>query len=102
MGQKCQYLAQSDQKCIFGTNFAVFGPKILIIMGGSKIFDTHITEKHLGTLFALFFSWALDQIGQKGRYLAKSQFTPKFGYFFLQKTPRICFSRGLEINSRDK
>ena len=47
---------------------AVFGPKILIFMGVSKSFGTHITENHLGNLFALFFGQALDQMGQK--YLA--------------------------------
>ena len=35
----------------FGPNLAVFGPKILILMGGSKSFGTHVTENHLGTLY---------------------------------------------------
>ena len=43
MGQKCQYLAQNDQK-YFGPNLAVFGPKILIFMGLSKSFGTNITK----------------------------------------------------------
>ena len=34
---------------------AVFGPNILIILGGSKSSGTHISENHLGTMFALFF-----------------------------------------------
>ena len=40
-------------------------------IGGSKSFGTHITENHLGTLFALFFGRALDQMGQTCQYLAK-------------------------------
>ena len=53
----------------FGPNLAVFGPKILIFMGVSKSFGTNITENHLDNLSALFFGQALDQIGQKCRYL---------------------------------
>ena len=37
-----------------GPNLVVLGQKILILTGESKSFGTHITEKHLGTLFALF------------------------------------------------
>ena len=44
MSQKCKYLA---------TN-AIFGPKILIILGGDKSCGTHLSENHLGTSFALF------------------------------------------------
>ena len=56
----------------FGPNLAVFGPKILIFMGVSKSFGTNITENHLDNLSALFFGQALDQMGQKCRYLAKN------------------------------
>ena len=42
----------------FGPNLVVFGQKILILTGESKSFGTHITEKHLGTLFALFYGRA--------------------------------------------
>ena len=38
----------------------------------SKSFGIHITENHLGTLFALFFVWARDDMGQKSRYLAQN------------------------------
>ena len=69
MGKKCQYLAK---KANFGPNLAVHEHKILIFMGVSKSFGTHIKENHLGNLFELFFGQALDQMGQKGRYLAKN------------------------------
>ena len=48
---------------------AVFGPNILISMGGSKISGKHILEKDLGTSFALFFlvgQRAEHQMDQKG------------------------------------
>ena len=51
---------------------SIFGPKILIPLGVSKSFFTHITENHLGNLFALFFGRALDQLGQECQYLAKN------------------------------
>ena len=56
----------------FETNLAVFGPKILIFMGVSKRFGTNITENHLDNLFALIFGQALDQVGQKCRYMAQN------------------------------
>merc|ERR1711872_1205071 len=56
----------------FGPNLAVFGPKSLIFMGLSKSFGTNITENHFGNLSALFFGHALDQVGQKCRYLAQN------------------------------
>ena len=69
----------------FGPNLAFFGPKILILKGGSKNFGTHITEKHLGTLFALFFGREWDKMGQKCQYLAQNDqnciFCTKFGLF---------------------
>ena len=34
---------------------AVFGPNILISMGGSKISGKHISENDVGTSFAFFF-----------------------------------------------
>ena len=39
----------------FGAKMAVFGPHILIILGGSKGSGTYISENHLGTLFELSF-----------------------------------------------
>ena len=74
MGQKYRYFAQNAS---FGTNLAIFGPKILIFMGVSKSFGTNITENYLDNLSALFFGQAVDQMGKKCRYLAKnSSFGP--------------------------
>ena len=56
----------------FGQNLAVFGPKILIFMGVSKRVGTNITENLFSNLSALFFGQALDQMGQKCRYLAQN------------------------------
>ena len=44
MGQKCQYLAKKGN---FGPNLAIYEPKILILMGGSKSFASHIIENPL-------------------------------------------------------
>ena len=65
-------MAQNDQKAYFGPILADFGPNILIFRGVSKSFGTNITENHLDNLSALFFGQALDQMGQKCRYLAKN------------------------------
>ena len=40
------------KKAYFGAKMAVFGPNILIILGGSQISGTHISGNHLGTSFA--------------------------------------------------
>ena len=51
-------------------------------MGISKSFGTNITENHLDNFSALFFGQALDQMGQKCRYLAKNaSFGPKLADF---------------------
>ena len=64
----------------FGPSLAVFGPNILFFMGVSKNFGTNITENHLDNLSALFFGQALDQMGQKCRYLAQNaSFWPNLG-----------------------
>ena len=77
----------------FGQNLAVFGPKILIFMGVSKSFGTNITENHFGNLSALFFGHALDQMGQKCRYLAQNaSFGPNLTVF----GPKIQFFGGRE------
>ena len=79
MDQKCRYLAENAS---FGPNLAVFGPKILIFRGESESFSTNITENHLNNLSALFFGQALDEMGQKCRYLAQNaSFGPKFAVF---------------------
>merc|ERR1711994_111494 len=76
-----------------GPNLAVFGPKILILMGVSKSFGTNITENHLDNLSALFFGQAVDQMGQKCRYLAQNaSFGPNLAVF----GPKIQFLGGRE------
>ena len=63
---------------------AVFGQKILILMGVRKSFGTYITENHLDNLFALFFGQSLDQMGQKCQYLAENaSFGPKSDFLGL-------------------
>ena len=75
------------------TENAYFGPKILIFSGFRKIFGTHIMEKHLGNLSALFFGQALDQMDQKCRYLAlNASFGPNLAIF----GPQIQFFGGRE------
>ena len=69
MGKKCQYLAK---KTNFGPNLAVYGPKFLFFMGVSQSFVTKITEKPPRQLVRIAFWSAWDQMGQKGRYLAKN------------------------------
>ena len=53
------------KKAYFGAEMAIFGPNILIILGGSKSSGKHIPENHLDTLFALFFGRAWNQMGEK-------------------------------------
>ena len=72
MGKKANICPKLTKNAYFGPILAVFGPKILIFMGVSKSFGTNITENHLDNLSALFFGQALDQMGQKCRYLAKN------------------------------
>ena len=90
MGQKCQYLAQNDKKCIFLTKFGFFGPKFLILAGGTKSFDTHLMENHLGSLFAEFIGRAWDQMFQKIQYLAKKLTLGQIWPFFELGT-EMCF-----------
>ena len=52
MRRQCLYVLK---KAYFRAKMAVFGPNILISMGGSKISGKHISENDLGTSFALFF-----------------------------------------------
>ena len=65
-------MAQNEQKCIFWTKFGRFWAKNSNFFGESKSFGTNITENHLDNLYALFFGQALDQMGQKCRYLTKN------------------------------
>ena len=56
-----------------GQILSVFVQEFLILTEGSKSFGTHLRENNLGTLLALFYGWAWDQIGQKFQYLAKKK-----------------------------
>ena len=61
-------------------------------MGVSKSLGTNITENHFGNLSALFFGQALDQMGQKCRYLAQNaSFGPNLAVF----GPKILIFRGV-------
>ena len=101
MGQKCRYL---NQNASFGPNLAVFGPKSLIFMGLSKSFGTNITENHFGNLSALFFGQALDQMGQKCRYLAQNAsfgpnlavFGPKIQFFERRRVKIVARVNGIQ------
>ena len=63
-------------------------------MGGSEIFDTHVTENHLGTLFALFFGRPWDKMGQKCQYLAKkANFGPNLAIYGPKILPLIGVSK---------
>ena len=53
--RQCLYVLK---KAYFRAKMAVFGPNILISMGGSKISGKHISENDLGTSFAFFFGRA--------------------------------------------
>ena len=79
----------------FGPILDVFGPKILIFMGVSKSLGTNIAENHLGNLSALIFGQALDQMGQKCRYLAQNA---SFGPNLVVFGPKIQFLGGREYN----
>ena len=58
MRRQCLYVLK---KAYFRAKMAVFGPNILISMGGSKISGKHISENDLGTSFAFFFGRATDR-----------------------------------------
>ena len=57
----------------FGPNLVVFRQIIQNFTGKSKSFGTNISKKtNQGTLFALFFGWAMDEMGKKCEYLAEN------------------------------
>ena len=68
-----------QRKHIFGAKMAIFGPNILIILGGSKSSGTYISENHLGTSFALFFL-----VGHSIEWIRKANIWPKM-------TKNACF-----------
>ena len=75
----------------FGPNLAVFWPKILILTGVSKSFGTYIMGKPLSQLVRIVFGQALDQMGQKCRYLAEiASFGPSLAVF----GPKVHFFGG--------
>ena len=62
---------------------AVFGPKILIFMGGSKSFGTHLTEKPPKHLVSIVFWPGMESNWPKRPILGqKCQFWAKFGHFW--------------------
>ena len=80
MGQKCQYLANNNQKCIFWTKFCLLGPKILILTGESKSFGSHVTEKPPRHLVRIVFWSGIGSNGPKMPIFGQeSQFWAKFG-----------------------
>ena len=56
---------------ILGQNCCFFGSHILIFLGESKGFGTHLSENHLGTSFALFFSRPF--LGQNAFFWGREQ-----------------------------
>ena len=62
-------------------------------MGERKSFGTNITKNHLDNLSALFFGQAIDQMGQKCRYLAKNA---SVGSNLAVFWPKIQFFGGME------
>ena len=58
MGKKCQYLAI---KANFWPNLDVYRPNILIFLGVSKSFGTHITEKKPPRQLVRIVGRALDK-----------------------------------------
>ena len=77
----------------FGPILDVFGPKILIFMGVSKSFGTHIMEKPPKQLVCIVFWSAIRSNGPKCQYLAqKASFGPNFAVF----GPKIQFFGGRE------
>ena len=80
MGQKCQYLAQNDQICIFWAKLGHLWAKNPNSFGVS----IHKTENYLGNLFKLFFGRALDQMGQNCPHMVKNaSFGPNLAVFGL-------------------
>ena len=93
MGQKCQYMAQNYQKCIFWTKLGLCVPKILILTGESKSHGTHVTEKPPGHLVCIVFWSAMGPNGPKmPMFGQKSQFWAKFGRFWANIISLVFFA----------
>ena len=77
----------------FGPILAVFGPKILIFMGVSKSFGTHIMEKPPRQLVLIVFWSGSGLNGPKMPVFGpKCQFWAKFGRFWA-KNPNFYGSK---------
>ena len=64
MGPNWPKMSIFDQKkANFGSNLAVYGPKILISLREGKSFGSHITKKPPRQLVRVVFGRALDQMG---------------------------------------
>ena len=93
MGQKCQHLAQNDQTFIFLTKFGLFGPKVLILVGGSKSFDTNISEKPPRHLVRIVLCSTMGPNRPKMPIFGqKSQFWAKFGRFWANIISLVFFA----------
>ena len=73
------------KKAYFGAKLAVFGPNIL---GGSKSSGTHISKKHLGASFALFYWSGMAPNGSERPVLGPKW--PKMHIRFLLLDPGFC------------
>ena len=80
----------------FGSILDVFGPKILIFMGVSKSFGTHIMEKPPRQLVRIVFWSGIRSNGPKMPIFGpKCQFWAKFGRFWAQNP--IFWGQGVKI-----
>ena len=81
-GPKMLIFGRNDQKCIFWAKFGCFWAKNPNFYGSKYKFCYQHNRNHLDNLSALFFGQALDQMGQKCRYLAQNaSFGPNLAVF---------------------
>ena len=84
------------KKAYFEPNLAIFRPKILILMGGSKRFSTHVTEKPPRHLVLIVFWWGIGSngpkmpiFGQKASFGSNlAVYGPKIGTHVTENPPR--------------
>ena len=72
MGQNANIWPKLTKKAYVEPNLAIYESQILIFLGVNKIFGTLITERTPRQLVCIVFGRAWNEIGQKGRYLAKN------------------------------
>ena len=65
------------KKANFGAKMAIFGPKILIILEGSKSSGTHISENNLATSFCCCFVHICFLVGHSTKWISKANIWPK-------------------------